>query len=720
MSTLPYDFVPVPFDFGAVAEQHKTAPPVAHDGRNSASRWSGELHVTLTTLTPLLVGNVTYEAGAARGAQRDREKLVRLPTPFGVGQALDPKKKIIEPLLLASHDGDAPGAVAIAPRSIKGMLRHSIGALTASPMERVGERHYLFRPNLDRTEFKQPDEASLTAVPAVVQQVHADGALTLQLITWRGKSGLRELIWTTAGDEDGLRQLFAHVGPGQTTRINCARHADFSRGRKRFRLDPTALRQQGGTFRLLSYFTGQDGQGLHVQRFSDTKGELRTHNVHPWVIVDEQHLGPLLRLPADCVAMQELRHTYELLADEAIGHLRDHPRLNPGDIEPIREQIVARRHWQPQQLVFVELPVDALQGPVGPDDVISLGHHFRYYWKHSDSVRTVRYAPEEASEPRPEVSPSARETALTEDGRPQQLSRVRALFGFVSDRRNSGALQHDGPFARWAGRVSPNFAVEQQSGDRLTDRFLDAERCRAAPISGSPKPSAAEFYLAERNEPLPTADAIANDQPVHGYGERCADAIWYQASLRGRKFYRHGAFALAQQQLSPETVKSEQAPLLRFVLRPGRSLRLSIRFRDLSEIELQLLMAVLEPARLAHALSPSTTPDGTRYGLKLGFGRPWGMGSISARVDDLVLDDADDAVAKKQLLLSASGVLTRLDPDIARQWLEIHRVPDPLPELQYHREEGFKHGKKDGKPEIFNWHTAMRRKHALLRTRTRP
>ncbi|MDG4584358.1 MAG: TIGR03986 family CRISPR-associated RAMP protein [Candidatus Competibacter sp.] len=144
-TVLPYGFIPINLDHAI----HDA--PVWHDGFGGGELLSGEILCELEALTPLLPGNVRYKAEDA-----DSQKLHQ----WGFGK-VDPKKQIAEPLRLPEPDN----RVVIAGSAIKGIIRHSLGALTSAPMERVTEHHYSYRPNLGHA-----DDPMYVCRPAVVDR----------------------------------------------------------------------------------------------------------------------------------------------------------------------------------------------------------------------------------------------------------------------------------------------------------------------------------------------------------------------------------------------------------------------------------------------------------------------------------------------------------------------------------------------------------------------
>ncbi|MFO0946280.1 MAG: hypothetical protein U1D30_10085 [Planctomycetota bacterium] len=127
---------PKPYDFVSLPENLTTSPPIWHDGTSSAGRLSGEIRFELETLTPLLVG---WE----RGQVGDNESDWPVPPNLDGVSQLANKKSVLCPL--RAPWGKRP--VVIPGDSLKGLLRHELGALLGAPMERVAERSYSYRPN---------------------------------------------------------------------------------------------------------------------------------------------------------------------------------------------------------------------------------------------------------------------------------------------------------------------------------------------------------------------------------------------------------------------------------------------------------------------------------------------------------------------------------------------------------------------------------------------
>ena len=158
MTAPPYGFVPV------VPRIAVTDAPVLHHGANAHQETllSGELRLTLKTLTPLLIGHDRYRADQVKGQSPFEQGLVRLPPNWGIDFPVQKEKSIVEPLRL-------DGRVLIPGSALTGMLRHSLGALLSAPMERVAERTYSYRPNI--AHAGKYDPVLYASRPAIVLAV---------------------------------------------------------------------------------------------------------------------------------------------------------------------------------------------------------------------------------------------------------------------------------------------------------------------------------------------------------------------------------------------------------------------------------------------------------------------------------------------------------------------------------------------------------------------
>jgi hypothetical protein len=391
---LPYGFVPIDIT-RAVADK-----PVLHDGSGDGSSGgallSGEILCSMETLTPLLPGNIRYPVNEADNAQLEQWGFNKLPDD----------KRIAEPLRLED------GRIVIAGSALKGMIRMSLSALLSAPMERVKERHFTYRPNLDFT--RNPEKYVVR--PAVVEKEDNGG-------------------WSIKVFDD-------------------ARAADFRTS------------EQKQDYRFVGYKPGIDGNGLLAKAFGTrTYRKARVPKTG----------GCDLQIPAD-LYKRYLEDQKNVLANDTEGHLTAHP-LN-FHIQKVKEAIVNNSKLQPGQLIYVEVEVSTDSGGNVTENarVVSFGHHFRYRWAYTSSIR------KKDGQLRDCLAPTVEERELDAEGAPQKLTGARLLFGYVRDNETNPIGNN--AFERLAGRIAINHAVSVGVPGFLGQK--ESGYCVSLPILGQP------------------------------------------------------------------------------------------------------------------------------------------------------------------------------------------------------------------------------------------
>lgn len=715
----PYGHVPIPTDAAGVPKCVLDAP-VFHDGAGSAQLLSGELRCTLTALTPLIVANDQFEIGDVAGvtplaggekvAAPESWKLPDLPPDQGGGPIpIDRTKKVIEPLR------DRWGRVLIPGSAIKGMLAASIGALTAAPMARVEERSYSYRPNLDFPAAS----ASLQPRPAIVEGWDpVTRNLTLQILP---AAAMQEVVFV----QQAVAARFPKPIPRVLTgRVSDAKLSTVSTKRK----NAKKLIQEASSFFLLSgysyfcYFGGNDGTGKLAYAFN--RGCIYRDVIVPSALVPAPGAPGYVQLVVTDPLVAHHEETIAHLADHKHGHLRaEHPlskNLNVSAVAvDIRQGIDHVR--QPGTLIYVEVEVD----PTGvPKVVTSFGQNYRYRWRYRDTVRTLwtRTGPVQ----RGILVPHPNERVLSGLGNhraPTQLSGVRLLTGYAIDKDNPGTTGiGEGDFAQLAGRIAVNMAVEQVcDGAEDKDRFMSYRSDFAIPLKvlGLPRASAETEYLdqSKKGKPGYKGEYVSyGDTLVQPSGE-----------LAGRKFYRHQPQAAQQPALyrgshvkhnvpDYKNIASDQSVIARFVSQPGTRFRFTLRFRDLRCWELGAVLAALRPGLVADATAPLAEPGQANpsHAVKLGHGRPLGLGSVNIDIDhvlllgDLLQGKAGPAGGEASARTALSDFQKKIAPvgNAAKAaWLDLHRYAKA-------GEAAYPTG-PDG--EIYTWYTNKRRAHSKSR-----
>ena len=699
---LPYGFIPI--DLGnAVADV-----PVWHDGANADACWSGEILCTLVAKTPLLPGNIRYtlrKDGKTNGALQ--VSAVQLNqwgfTEFNPDR--QPGKQIAEPLRLAD------GHVVIAGTALKGMLRHSLGALLSAPMERVAEHHYSYRPNLDFNNRRTVEK--LYVRPALVTAINPNGSVEIEVFAVADaalfvRDNANAAVRAAAARQDGMvsnvvgiTQEGRHIVSGGNLRLTCPhRLADYKGGidGKGFLAAAFAANQKKDTVEVVANTPNM---------VRNTRGKPDCRRV-TYDLALVPVAGKAMKISEDVYA-QYVQDQEKVLANSVEGHLCAHPLKF--DVDEVKKAIVNACAFETGQLIYVEIRERNGHAP----DVVSCGHHFRYRRAYTSSVRT------KGDKLRPCLAPLADEHPAVgskgKDQPPQRLSGARLLFGYVHPEKDHENPIGRGVYERLAGRVAINHALSVGVPMFLKGTNRQGH-CVPLKILGQPKPSAWEFYL---QQPASGALNTYGDLPGNDGGD-----------LAGRKFYRHDPqCSLADiEAVDADAVKSEQATLARFICDKNTQFRYSVRFANLRPWELGALLAVLEPARLAEP------GNQTPYAHKLGLGRPLGMGSVMVTVDKLrvrkaseillvdAIDFADQEIEKGKFEDACVGALaTKLGAgqdlirDHIHRWLDAHAFVD-RGRLAYPMAP-----RDPGHPDdvtIFNWHTDIRREYSKLRRQSGP
>lgn len=516
-----------PYGFVSLAKDLKTATPIWHDGTSTKGRLSGEIRLELETLTPLLVG---WERGQVGDNESEWPVPANLPT---VGQ-LKEKKSVLCPL--RAPWGKRP--VVVPGDSLKGLLRHELGALLGAPMERVGERSYSYRPNAMYP--LKPENRFL--VPRLARV-------------------LKDHIETKALDRDHQARV-----PSRLELFPATLEYNKKANKLDYRFD-----QQGG-----APYRGGQGAGQKL----NSKPKVHTS------------LKVLLESPVEAFDLSKAAQdgylaTVRHLVDLDHGHFSerhpDVPKIVAGDAARARILKAAKDEvFQPGDLVWVEWDTEK-------KCIVSLGWHYYYRWAYTDTVRN------DADAPRLErrgLFPLDKEREKDGDA-PNELSLVRRLLGYTGDNEGSAGIG-EGDHAQLMGRVFVNAGLEVVAdNDSDDDRFLKPTFLKEL---GMPRPSAVEHYLKQPQQPHSRPSDTAT---LVTYGDAAGyDA---PGELAGRKFYLDRPKAVAED-ASDTNKQNDRSTLALEASRPGRKFRFTVRFRDLDAAELEAVVVALCPDQFKTAL----------------------------------------------------------------------------------------------------------------------
>lgn len=636
----PYGFVPLP-------KELTSEPPVWHDGTSSAGRLSGEVRFELETLTPFLVG-------WRRGQLGDAESDWPLPANLEGAGPLAAKKSVLCPLRAPweKHPVVIPGD------TLKGLLRHELGALLGAPMERVAERSYSYRPNL-----KYPDRPEGRFLEPRLARVRAQATIDIDGSSWPVPEQLDILSMATRDEQ----AYFPRRERGSRDVIRPTHNAEpYRGGMGGGRALPDAVLSEDARRKLIH--THIDVQQLRVEHSS----------VRPMSAVIDQYAATLTHL-----------------LDTIEGHFSSrHPNTGMDQQKQGlgREAVMqgAQHAFQPGDLIWVEWDTEKRS-------IVSLGWHYYYRWAYTDSVRRTGGRLERRG-----LFPLGDELKPDADGAPTRLTAVRRLFGYTGDNPGSSGIGRE-DHVQLMGRVSVNAGLEVV-GDADTDetRFLEPTFLKEL---GMPRPSAVEHYLQQPNFPNPMGGRPDKAQLLT-YG----DATGYDApgELAGRKFYldRNDTYASERkwQDDSEANRLSERSTLALEASKPNRRFRFTIRFHDLDASELAAIVVALCPHQFKEALG-GKHPAG--YCSKLGYARPLGWGTVRIEAKAMFFLDGVSSTPTLKPQLDIEGWVTNNHEATKMQnaWLEVHRHKHP-DARDYPRG-------TDG--QIFTFHTSLRAEHSRSR-----
>lgn len=191
-------------------------------------------------------------------------------------------------------------------------------------------------------------------------------------------------------------------------------------------------------------------------------------------------------------------------------------------------------------------------------------------------------------------------------GNPERYDLAEALFGYVPSTSESGRKAV-------ATRLSIGDAILQ---DDVKDALLPEMRLK---ILSSPKPTSFQHYLTQE-DPDNASKLFHYDTPKT------------KTTLRGHKFYWHkGEISASDFQANESSVNehdTQYSPPVRPV-KEGRIFTFEVRFENLRPEELGALLWVLDKA------------NDKQYRLKLGMGKPYGLGSVAIHATPKLEDRFD-------------------------------------------------------------------------------
>jgi len=606
----PYGFVPLPDVFS-------TAEPVWHDGTSTAGRLSGEIRFEMENLTPLLVGWERQkivdndDAGSLwpiRFTRATADGVVNVSIP-GVGRTIESKSILCS---LRAPWGDRP--VIVPGDSLKGMLRHELGALLGAPMERVAERSYSYRPN-----SLYPNEPNPQLVPRLAR-VFADGV------------EMRELCkGVSVRVPSALELLPANLKYDKKHQLS----------NECYRFDPA---NSGGA----AYHGGLGaGENLNSRRKLHSRlaglTDKTIERVAVRQIVQEGYLNTL-------------RH----LTDLAHGHFSErHPDIpNMVTGNEARQRILEAAGtvvFSPGDLTWVEWDTKQKQ-------IVSIGWHYYYRWAYQDTIRRKGGTVE-----REGLFPLAQEKGEM----PVQLSAVRTLFGYTGDNEGSAGIG-GGNYSQLMGRISINAALEAlPSNARDEERFLPPTFLKEL---GMPRPSAVEFYL---KQPYHPKSRPSDRACLVTYGDAAGYDEPGQLSGRKFYLDRDEAYTATPWKDDSESNRlNDRSTLVLEASKPGRRFRFTLRFRDLDPHELAATLLAFCPDQF-HKVVGGKHSNGYCSKLGYARPLGWGTVRIQALELHLLSSTENGPKLDREPDLDGWFQRHFQRTEMLEKWLDVHRHKNP-------------------------------------------
>jgi len=200
--------------------------------------------------------------------------------------------------------------------------------------------------------------------------------------------------------------------------------------------------------------------------------------------------------------------------------------------------------------------------------------------------------------------------ALRDEG---DVDLAEAIFGYTKSRG-------DGKARAYAGRVFVTDATLMPDQDPDEVWLMGKGKTLTPKILGTPKPTTFQHYLTQQNPdpiPLPGKRAEGGKQRFELRLSDYASATPREAVIRGSKQYWHkgnvGAKDIGE---AKEPDDSDKQHTRIKPVKEGVRFEFTIRFENLSDVELGALLWVLDIAQ------------NDAYRLKLGMGKPYGMGAV--------------------------------------------------------------------------------------------
>jgi len=347
-----------------------------------------------------------------------------------------------------------------------------------------------------------------------------------------------------------------------------------------------------------------DSEGDRVVLVSDTKPKAR--NVEPYFVT-----GKLSEEPRD--VLQVAIDNFNMVVERAQDR-----KETPGSLIAVKHQKTKREigqrlaqtyKLQEGQPIWVELDEE--------DRVASI--RLAQLWRRSgEGTISQRLGPVSISSPHPCGTRDGKGVAncASENGA-LLLCPACQVFGAAdeADSHQGASTQHS-----YRGHVFiDDFRVTPGPGG--------VRDIKLAPLSG-PKASSGQMYLDNKGWDKRHATGW---KPLSTWGSEADSNV--RRKLRGRKYYHPSAQGLKRAEAADQTPSQLRQVQL---LPEETTLTGRITFEDLTDLQLAQLLCAVDPNLLFHGQS-----EVGEYVLRVGGGKPFGLGSLSADITNVVLYDGN-------------------------------------------------------------------------------
>lgn len=674
----PYNFVPLARkknDAGKETKEynHPMEKPVFFNSLNKdESTYTGEIYCTLHALTPILIGNVHKEYKEAKKNENksqtsdeqeetmeylNEEEKKEFDSKRNSNDNPDPRHKIIFPFKFPKECyGNLKEKYGIPGSQLKGMIANFIAALTSSPLQRVTEHHYTFRPNIALSKSKiewnigiivdkQGDEYKVLKVPKGAYCYGPDdyakrfGTSNKQDKKYKGLNTEHEAIL------DDIENLIDRYRDKVSYQKNILKDLNnISPVKVGCRQNKWDLRNinQSQPFNAIGvpHHTGIDGAGDLLSGFKQANPDQGRGNHYYSLWIDKKKLldNTTNLYTISSRTYHKYKKTQQILATE---HLEAHPldkSLSKTKIDEMKARIKKLEKLQPLDLIFFETYTN-------DREILTFGRHLYYRWAYDHSIVKKHFydQQEEITENKSYLKFQSNEIqSYTNAGFDNlQLTIRRNLFGFNLPEGETTESKRNQYITSMAGRIHFNYAVCCETGEE--------KHWVPLKILGSPKPSAVEMYI-KQNKGQSTSSKGYHTSQIHlkNYGEGELKNDPYD-ELRGRKFYLHhhkesvfndnSYYKCTKEDINSikkDSIYNDLNATARTLLCPkkedGKEIKhpqfhFTVRFENLRDWELGMLLFALRLSQENQNL------QNVKYGHKLGHGLPLGLGSCLITVD---------------------------------------------------------------------------------------